>query len=213
PVLILAMLFVYSSILDGYLGKIDGCLFLIGCIALICFFVHLAHESLRKTLSANELKHPMPMQRSLKLNLVSLFLGLIILPISAKYVVMNAAELAKWSGMSELTIGLTIMAIGTSLPELATALTAALKGEENLALGTILGSNIYNFLLILSFPALLNPGQVNTVILTRDMPVLLVLSGLLIYLNFHYKDKLSRCHGGILILVYCAYIAAMVFKA
>jgi cation:H+ antiporter len=108
---------------------------------------------------------------------------------------------------------LTVIAFGTTLPELATAVTAALKGEEDIAIGTILGSNIYNLLLILAFPAIINPEKVSNVVLSRDMPVLISLTVLLFFLNYYYKKRLSPWHGGILILVYCSYIASMVIKA
>jgi len=213
PVLIIAMLFVYSSILDGFLGQIDGCLFLLGCIGLISFFIHLAHQNPGTSLFTKELKPIIQSKRTLKLDVFSIILGLIILPISARYVLISATELARWLGVSDLTIGLTVVAIGTTLPELATAVTAAFKGEESLALGTILGSNIYNLLLILSFPALLNPAAVNNTVLWRDMPVLIFLCALLIFLNFYYKNKCSRCQGGILLLVYCSYIASLIIRA
>lgn len=213
PILILAMLFTYSSILDGFLGRIDGCLFLIGCISLISFFIYLGHHTPQPNYFSKELQPVFKTKRSIKLDLFSMLLGLLVLPISTKYVVTSAVDLARWSGMSELTIGLTVIAIGTTLPELITALTAALKNEENLALGTILGSNIYNLLLLLAFPALINPSQVSNVILYRDMPVLISLSVFLVFLNFYYKDKLSRCHGAVLFLIYMSYVISLGIKA
>jgi len=212
PIIIIAMLFVYSLILDGFLGKVDGCLFLIACIAMMSFFIYFTKPACKKR-EFNEFKSIVNAGQSLKTNLFNIILGLIILPISAKYLVMSAADIARWSGMSELTIGLTIMAIGTTLPELATAITAALKDEEEIAVGTILGSNLYNLLLILAFPAIINPAKISNTILWRDMPTMLALTLLLFFLSYQYKKKLSPWHGGILLLIYCSYLVSMAIKA
>ena len=151
--------------------------------------------------------------RSLKTNITNIVLGLIILPISSKYIVTSTTELASWMHMNELAIGLTIQAIGTTLPELSTAILAAIKGEEDLAVGTILGSNIYNLLLILAFPALINPSKINSIILWRDMPIMIFLAIFLVFLNYNYKKSLSPWHGGVLVLVYFCYIASLIIKS
>ncbi len=213
PILIITMLFAYSLILDGYLGKIDGCILLISCIAVMSFFIYLASRTPQKDHFYKKFKSAASLSRSLGTNLLSIVLGLVILPISAKYIIASSGTIAQWFGMSELTTGLTIIALGTSLPELATSVTAAFKNEEEIAIGTILGSNIYNLLLIIAFPAIINPAKINTIVLWRDMPVLLSLTVLLIFLNVHYKKKLSPWHGGILILVYCSYIISLILKA
>ena len=213
PILIIAMLFVYSLILDGYLSKIDGCLFLIACIAAISIFIYLAYQSSLKDPFFNKFKSAMTVKNSLKINISTIVLGLLILPISAKYIVANVAQLAGGLGMSELTIGLTIQAIGTTLPELVTSIIAAFKGEEDLAIGTILGSNIYNLLLVLAFPALINPNKISTIILWRDLPIIILLTLFLLFLNYNHKKKLSPWHGGVLVLIYCSYVASLIIKA
>lgn len=212
PILVVTMLIAYSMILDGYLGKTDGCILIITCIAIIYGFIYHSNHAPRREPFFNPFQEAIHISRSFKVNLVSIFLGLIILPISAKYIVYSATSLASWLGMNELAIGLTIIAFGTSLPELATSITAALQGEDNIAIGTILGSNIYNMLLIMAFPSLINPSKVSNIILWRDMPVLLALTLLLLFLNYHYKKKLSPWHGGILILIYISYIASLFLK-
>ena len=213
PIVIISMLFVYSLILDGFLGKIDGCLLLIACIAVISFFIYLANHSPQKDPFFSEFKAAVYSSRSLGADVLSICIGLIILPISAKYIISSAVTIAQWTGVSELTIGLTIIAFGSTLPGLAASVTAALKGEEDIAIGTILGSNIYNLLLILAFPAIINPAKISNVVLKRDMPVLIALTLLLFFLNCHYKKKLSPWHGGILLLVYFSYITSLIIKA
>ena len=213
PLLMISMLFIYSLILDGFLSQADGCLFLIACIALISFFIYLTNETPNQDLMFKKFKSTARSGRSLKANILSVCMGLLILPVSAKYIILSTAQLAIWAGVSELTINLTILAIGTTLPELVTSITAALKGEEDIAIGTILGSNIYNLLLLMAFPAIINPSRVNNYILWRDMPVMMSLTLLLIFLNIYYKDKPSRWYGGILLLVYCSYIISIIIRA
>ncbi|MCL9685595.1 calcium/sodium antiporter [Legionella maioricensis] len=213
PIIIITMLFLYSLILDGYVGKIDGCLFLIACIALIVFFIYLSNHTHPKDQFFKEFKSAFHSNRSLKMHSLSMFLGLLVLPLSTKYLVHSTTELAKWAGMNELTIGLTIIALGATLPGLVTAITAILKGEEDIAVGTILGANIYSLLLILAFPTIITPAKISTTVLWRDLPVMISLMVLLIFLNYQYKKKLSPWHGGILLIIYCSYVISLIIKA
>ena len=211
-IIIITMLFAYSLILDGFLGKIDGCLFLIACTALIAFFIYLANHSPQKDHVFIEFKSAINANRAFTASILSITLGLFILPISTKYLLQSAIELAQWLGVNQLIVDLTIIAIGTTLPGLATAITAALKGDEDLASGTILGANFYSFLLILVFPAIITPAKISSTILWRDIPVMLSITLLLYFLNFIYKKKLSPWHGGILLIVYCSYVISLFIK-
>ncbi|RUR11970.1 calcium/sodium antiporter [Legionella sp. km772] len=213
PILIIAMLFVYSLILDGYLSHIDGCLMLLGCLIIISAFIYIAHHTKPQDPIVDQFKSAMVTTRSLKTNITNIILGLVILPICAKYIVLTTTELVSWMHINELALGLTIQAIGTTLPELSTAILAAIKGEEDLAVGTILGSNIYNLLLILAFPALINPSKINAIILWRDMPIMIFLALFLVFLNYNYKKSLSPWHGGVLIIIYCCYVISLIIKA
>jgi len=121
--------------------------------------------------------------------------------------VTGAVDIARTFGVSDLVIGLTIVAIGTSLPELATSITSALKGEHELAVGNIIGSNLYNLLAVLAIPGLLSPGPVAQEILNRDMPVMLGLT-LALFLMGRGRDgkgSINRLAGAILLLVFVAY--------
>lgn len=212
PILIIAMLFVYSLILDGDMGRVDGCLFLIACIIVIATFIYKAKYTAAHDLLLYKFKSAIVSSHTLKSNVTSLILGVLVLPLSTKSIVSNTADLALWLGMNQVTIGLTIQAIGTTLPELVTAVIAALNDEEELAIGTILGSNVYNLLLILAFPALINPMKIDSIILSRDMPIMISLALVLLFLNMNYKKSLSSWHGGLLILVYCSYIISLVLN-
>ena len=212
PILMIVMLFTYSLILDGFLSPVDGCLFLIVCLLAIAFFIYVGgHIPKPKQFFVYSKTSPLT-QCLLFRCVISFFLGLIVLTVSAKYIVYSAIHFAEWAGVSPITTSLTIMAFGTTLPELVTALIAAFKGEEELAIGTILGSNIYNLLLVFAFPALVNPNKVSSVILWKGMPVLIGLTILLFFFNYYYKKRITSWHGGVLILIYCCYILSLFIK-
>lgn len=129
--------------------------------------------------------------------------GLILLPVSANYMVESAVVIAKALGLSDLIIGLTIIALGTSLPELAASIAGVLKNEDDMALGNIIGSNIFNILAVMAMPALIAPGVIDTDAAHRDAYVMLALTGLLVVLCFNFKGvrRINRLNG--LMLVGC----------
>ncbi|ETO92968.1 calcium/sodium antiporter [Legionella oakridgensis] len=212
PLLILSMLFAYSLVIDGYLGVLDGCLLILGCIVLIGYFIFIAQHSSRD-IFAREYKQYMVTTRSVKANVLSLLLGMIVLPFSAHFVVNSAVQLATWFGVNELKIGLTIIAIGTSLPQITTSLVAAFKGLDDIAVGNILGSNMYNLLLVMAFPGIINPSAINHAILWRDIPIMFIITGVLLLINYREKKKITRWHGGLLLLIYGCYILSLVVHA
>ncbi|POF60890.1 calcium/sodium antiporter, partial [Vibrio vulnificus] len=107
-------------------------------------------------------------------------IGLILLPLAADMLVDNAVIIAKYFGMSDLVIGLTIIAVGTSLPELAASLAGALKGEDDMAVGNIIGSNVFNILAVMGIPGILNPSFISEYAMGRDFWVMLAISLLLV---------------------------------
>lgn len=133
--------------------------------------------------------------------------GLILLPISANYMVDSAVSIARYFGLSDLVIGLTIIALGTSLPELAASVAGVLKGEDDLALGNIIGSNIFNLLAVLGMPGLIAPGPVDPNAAGRDMYAMLAVTVLLIAFSFSLRGSrcINRWEGGALLLCYCLY--------
>jgi cation:H+ antiporter len=212
PLLFIIMLFSYSLILDGCITVVDGCLFLVGCIALISYFIHLAHQSRNDPLS-KEFKQSLTIKRPMKANILSITIGLAVLPLSAHFLVGSAVKMAAWLGISELVMGLTIVAICTSLPNMATSIVAALKGQDDIAIGNILGSNMFNLLVVMAFPGLINPSAISHNILWRDIPAMFVITLVLLFINYHYKKKIERWHGGLLLLIYCCYMVSLMFNA
>lgn len=212
PLLFLIMLFTYSIMLNGYLGILDGCLFLLATIALIFYFVFMTQgHSSQKQLTI-QFQTAIIKKRSFKSYLFSLILGLIILPLSARLLVNSCVELGAWLGISELVLGLTVIAIGTSLPELVTSLVATVKGADDIAIGNILGSNMINLLAVMIFPSLIHPSPISNAVLWRDIPAMFIITLILLWANYHRK-KISRWHGGVLILVYLSYIASIIISA
>lgn len=211
PLMLLTMIFAYGLILNGYLGQIDGCLFLLAFLAAFTAFIYIEdkyeEDTVLRAFKAASFK-----KTGLFGSLFNLVTGFIILFLSTKYLIQSAVEIAQWMGLSELTIGLTIIALGTTLPELITALIAILKKEEDMAIGTVLGSNIYNLLLIMAFPGLIHPATVNPLILSRDMPMMIALSLLLAFLGFYYHNKPARWHGGVLLIIYASYVSSMIIN-
>lgn len=134
-------------------------------------------------------------------------IGLVMLPISAHFLVESAVFIAKYFGISDLVIGLTIIALGTSLPELAACIAGVLKGEDDLAMGNIIGSNIFNILAVLGMPGLIAPGLIDADAATRDMYVMLGLTVLLLIFSFNFKGtrRINRLEGAILIAVFLGY--------
>ncbi|MGB0836163.1 MAG: calcium/sodium antiporter [Psychrobium sp.] len=134
-------------------------------------------------------------------------LGMVMLPIASHYVVEGASDIARYFGLSELIIGLTIIAIGTSLPELAASIASIKNNEHDLALGNVVGSNIFNILAVLAMPALFNPGGFDPEAATRDLYIVVGLTALLFLMSWHLfgKRKITRLEGGILFAIFIAY--------
>jgi cation:H+ antiporter len=134
-------------------------------------------------------------------------IGLVLLPLSAHFLVESAVFIAKYFGISDLVIGLTIIALGTSLPELAASVAGVLKGEDDLALGNIIGSNIFNILAVLAMPGLIIPGIIDADASTRDSYMMLGLTLLLFLFCFNLRGtrRINRYEGGIFVLIFLAY--------
>ncbi|HDP89401.1 MAG TPA: calcium/sodium antiporter, partial [Thioalkalivibrio sp.] len=114
---------------------------------------------------------------------------------------------AETLGVSDLIIGLTIIAIGTSLPELAASLVSALKNEADIAIGNVIGSNMFNILGVLALPGLIAPGAFEPAVLTRDYPVMLALTIALLVMayGFRHPGRINRLEGGVLLACFIGY--------
>lgn len=207
----LLMIVTFASILllwDERLSRLDGVLLLGGLIIVMSWIVRYAKqqpiEEVKKEFDI-ELKRRMSTLRAVSLLLFSIA----ILIISSRVLVWGAVGVAEYFGVSDLVIGLTIVAIGTSLPELAASIAAAMKKHYELVLGNIIGSNIFNILGVLSVPALIAPTELNPEILARDIPIMTLLTLALFataYSFSHHAGRINRLEGGFLLGTFCTYM-------
>ncbi|MEX0606088.1 MAG: calcium/sodium antiporter [Marinobacter sp.] len=208
PVLLAVTMIAWLLLLDYQLSPIDGVVLLLLLAVSMGFLIWRNQPGTEDVFEIPEEGHGLSGGKA-----VFHFLsGLVVLIASARLLVWGASELAIGLGIDELIVGLTIVAIGTSLPELAASLSAALKGQQDMALGNIVGSNLFNLLAVLAIPALLGPMNLTTDIILRDygtMAALTVLLGVFAY-SMQRKGKLARLEGGILLAIYAGYTAWLV---
>jgi len=211
PLMLAAMVGVLALLWDGTLGRPDGLLLLAAMAGLVLWTIHLA-----RTTSADdplvaeygeEIPESMPKARAWAL----LLGGLALLLVSSKVLVWGAVGLARAFGVSDLVIGLTIVAIGTSLPELAASVAAARKGEPDIAVGNVVGSNLFNILAVLGIAGVVGPGPVDTMVQVRDFPLMLGLA-VALYLMARGRRRsgtgtIHRWAGAVLVTVYVGYQA------
>ena len=154
-----------------------------------------------------EAEQEVPDGVSTKLSVIWLIVGMILLPLSASFLVDSSIFIAKAFGISDLVIGLTVIAIGTSLPELAASIMSIIKKEDDLALGNIIGSNIFNILAVLSLAGLIAPGDIDNAAASRDAPFMLATTFLLFILCFSRggKFRITRAKGLLLLAVFIGY--------
>lgn len=206
PILFIIMCCSYLLLADGYFSRHDGLLLLIGLGLLLFYIAGQANKS-RKDSLASEVTAELP--ASCRYPYFRLIVSLILLPISAKLIVNNSIVIASYLGVSKVTIGLTVVAIGTSLPEVATSIVGILKGEDDLAIGNIIGSNMFNLLAVLPFAGMLAPKKVPPLINVRDIPIMFLVSIFVVILVYMSKHKLGRLSGILLLSIYIAYLVLL----
>jgi len=137
-----------------------------------------------------------------------LIVGLIVLVSSAKLVVWGGVEVAKAYGISDLIIGLTVVALGTSLPELAVSIASVLKKQYEMVVGNVIGSNLFNTIAVLAIPGLIHPSDVPVEVLNRDYPIMLLLTVLLFIVSYKFGKKhvINRFEGVVLVSVFSLYM-------
>jgi len=152
--------------------------------------------------------HAMPIRRSI----FWLVAGLLLLIVSSRLLVWGAVNIAHGFGVSDLIIGLTIVAVGTSLPELASSVIATRKGEHDIALGNVLGSNLFNTLAVVGIAGVIHPLNVGLEVLNRDMLVMaaLTLSLFIIGYGFRRPGRINRIEGAVLLACYVGYTAYLI---
>ncbi|MCA6063424.1 calcium/sodium antiporter [Thalassolituus marinus] len=213
PLLVLISIIGGLTLADLELNMIDG-LILIGAmiVALYLMFQESSEsgEAVVEEDEAAEIENT-PLSKAV----IELLIGLLALMISSKMLVWGATLIAREFGISDLVIGLTIVAIGTSLPELAASVVSALKGHHDIAIGNVIGSNMFNLLTVMPIPGLLAVTQVDALALYRDYAVMMVLTIalLVLFLLSYRKGKLGRIPGAMLTTSFVAYMTTLFFMA
>ena len=182
--------------LDAFLSRLDGIILLAGFAAFMAYTLRSAHQPTEPAASASP--------ANLWLNVFYLVIGLAMLVVGSNLFVDSASDAALSLGISEGVVGLTVVAGGTSLPELATSVVAARKGQSAIAIGNVIGSNVFNILLILGLTATISPLQIQG-ITTLDMAVMLV-SVSLVWLFSFTRYTVERWEGAVLVLGYLVYL-------
>ncbi|PHM39751.1 calcium/sodium antiporter [Xenorhabdus mauleonii] len=211
PLMLLITAFAGYILSNNYLSRLDGMLLLFAAIVFIALMIKMTALSQHDGVDSytQERNSELPVEGNKGIALLWVVLGLIILPISTRMVVDNAAAIARIYEISELVIGLTILAVGTSLPELATSIAAAIKGENDMAMGNIIGSNVFNATLVLGIPAILSPSVISPEAFSRDFWVMMAASVLFTVFCLGRKHRLNRLNGILLLGCFVAYFIVL----
>lgn len=208
PLMLLICLLAFWMISDDYLSRTEGIVLLTGFVLFIFILIHLSmRQKNDKDPMLVEAESEIPNDVSNPVAIFWLLVGLVLLPLSAHVLVTNAVVIAELFGISDLVIGLTIIAIGTSLPELAASIAGVMKGEHDLAIGNIVGSNIFNILAVLSLGGVINPDSIDASASARDFPIMLIASVALIFMGLGFKreGRINRIEGALLVVAFIAY--------
>ena len=196
-IMLVASFMFYGFSIDGIIDTIDGLFFISGLILFISLSIRYRHSSINEE----------EIEESINTRLIPLYfvLGAAGLYFGSEFIVANSVIIAKYFGISEFVIGITIVALGTSLPELVTSVIAILKGQTSISIGNLIGSNIFNVFAVLGITSLVRPLGADTSLLSSDLPTMLGIT-LLLGLFLFISRKLRRIEGVLLISIYLIYI-------
>lgn len=198
---------------DGFLSRYDAMVLLVVFAALMGWTVRQGlrqgEDALSDEMEQEMATRRMPLGKAVRL----LVLGMVLLVVSSRILVWGAVDIAVAFGVSDLIIGLTIVAIGTSLPELASAIAAARKGEHDIALGNVIGSNLFNTLAVVGIAGAIHPAAVTPEVMSRDMVVMGALTLSLFVVGYGFgkrTGRINRLEGGVLLAVFVAYTGYLI---
>jgi cation:H+ antiporter len=220
PLMLLASIVTAAAAWDGQVSRGDGGLLFLGAIVYTVLAIRMGRresavvEAEYRQLEATLVGTPRRGGKALAVDGATIAVGLLLLVLGARWLVDSAVIVARTLGVSELAIGLTVVAAGTSLPEAATSTVAALRGERDIAVGNVVGSNIFNLLAVLGLSALLSPAgvAVSPMALRVDLPLMIVVSAACLPIVASGR-RIDRWEGGLLLLGYGLYVTHLVLAA
>ncbi|MEX2480613.1 MAG: calcium/sodium antiporter [Gammaproteobacteria bacterium] len=207
PILFLVLAVAVALMWDLHLGIRDGAILLIGLVVMIGLTVWLGRHAAPDDPLRAEIEHREVSPIAPLLATLWLLFGLALLLLGSRLVVDGAVDIAAYLGLSDIVIGLTVVAVGTSLPELAASIMSAVKNEPDIALGNVIGSNMFNALGVLAMPALLAPGTFDRAVMNRDVPCMIGLSVALLLMcrARRGRRRIGRLDGAVLLGAFVAY--------
>ncbi len=214
PALLAVSLLTVSLFLDSHLGRVDGLVLMTGLIIVMIWLTRLGFRSSSSDPLQAEFDAEIPKHMSMKVAIFWLLVGILTLLVGAELMVDGAIEIAKALGVSEIVIGITMVALATSLPELAVSAVSAFRGEYGLAIGNIVGSNIFNLLAVVGVAALIAPASLPPSVLSLHIFVMVAFTLVLFAMTYEYegRGKITRFEGLALIAAYVAYQAYVVVQ-
>ena len=212
PVMFSIMLIALVLLIDGEMSRLDGVILMAGLGLMVLWMIT---EGRRRNHDPMEVEFEQEIPRlSTPKALLWLAFGLVLLLASSRALVWGAVNIAHAMGISDLIIGLTVVAVGTSLPELAASVISALRKEPDIAIGNVIGSNMFNLLAVLGLPGVILPHQLEPEVLSRDFPYMIGLSIALFAMAYGFKGdgRLNRWEGLLLLLAYFAYLGWLYYS-
>ena len=208
PVLIGISLLAGLLMLDDELGRLDGVILMFGTLLLVAWLIWMGKRPHAADPLETEFDVEIPRGLSTARAVLWTLLGVVVLVLSSRLLVWGAVDIARDLGVSDLVIGLTIIAVGTSLPELAASVMSALKKEHDMAIGNIIGSNMFNLLAVLALPGLIQPSVLDSAVMQRDYPIVLALTLALFVMAYGFKGRgrVNRFEGGVLLACFAVYM-------
>jgi len=216
PVLLLSTIGLGFFMLDGVLSRLNGIILLASFVFVMLWLI--AKSKRYGTTQVAEQTFDVIATSKSRISTrracLWLLIGGVLLPVSARLLVIAAVKISVLLGISQLIIGLTVIAIGTSLPEIAASLLSTLRDEHELSIGNILGSNIFNILLVLGLPSVIHPIPIEKIVLYRDYTAMFVLTIGLFMVSYTRKKigTIGRLKGGALFVLYLAYLSLLYFQ-
>jgi len=214
PALLAVSLLTVALFLDSYLARIDGFVLLTGLVIVIIWLVRLGIRSSSSDPLQKDFEAEIPAGTSMKWAVVWSIVGLVALLFGADFMVDGAIEIARAIGVSEMVIGITLVALATSLPELAVSLVSAIKGEFGIAIGNIVGSNIFNLLAVIGIAAAIHPSVLPPSVLSLHLFVMVAFTLVLFAMTYEYDGRgvITRYEGFALLVAFLAYDTYVVLQ-